>query len=87
MHIFWDVFGGDAPLLWRLLSLCQVAFVIWMVVDAYHRHADPFWYWVILLFQPIGVDQPRRVVIDAEEDALVSFMQTLTDGFMSRDQR
>jgi hypothetical protein len=25
--------------------------------------------------------------LDAEEDALVSFMQTLTDGFMSRDQR
>jgi hypothetical protein len=23
---------------------------------------------------------------DAEEDALVAFMQTLTDGFMSRDQ-
>jgi len=26
-------------------------------------------------------------LLDAEEDALVSFMQTLTDGFMSRDQR
>jgi hypothetical protein len=24
---------------------------------------------------------------DVEEDALVSFMQTLTDGFMPRDQR
>ena len=24
---------------------------------------------------------------DEEKDALVSFMQTLTDGFMSRDQR
>jgi hypothetical protein len=24
---------------------------------------------------------------DAEEDALVSFMQTLTDGFMPLDQR
>jgi hypothetical protein len=55
MHIVWDLFGGDAPLLVRLLSFCQVAFVIWMVVDAYHRHAEPFWYWVILLFQPIGV--------------------------------
>jgi hypothetical protein len=26
-------------------------------------------------------------LLDADEDALVSFMQTLTDGFMSRDQR
>ena len=24
---------------------------------------------------------------DAEEDALVAFMQTLTDGFMSRDSQ
>jgi cytochrome c peroxidase len=29
----------------------------------------------------------RLGLSDAEEDALVSFMQTLTDGFMSRDQR
>ena len=29
----------------------------------------------------------RLGLLDAEEDALVSFMQPLTDGFMSRDQR
>ena len=29
----------------------------------------------------------RLGLSDAEEDALVSFMQTLTDGFMSRDQK
>src|SRR5262244_2617242 len=29
----------------------------------------------------------RLGLSDAEEDALVSFMQTLTDGFMSREQR
>jgi cytochrome c peroxidase len=29
----------------------------------------------------------RLGLSDAEEDALVSFMQTLTDGFMPRDQR
>jgi cytochrome c peroxidase len=29
----------------------------------------------------------RLGLSDADEDALVSFMQTLTDGFMSRDQR
>jgi cytochrome c peroxidase len=27
----------------------------------------------------------RLGLTDAEEDAIVSFMQTLTDGFMSRD--
>ena len=29
----------------------------------------------------------RLGVSDAKEDALVSFMQTLMDGFMPRDQR
>jgi cytochrome c peroxidase len=29
----------------------------------------------------------RLGLSDAEEDALVSFMQTLTDGFMSRDRK
>jgi hypothetical protein len=29
----------------------------------------------------------RLGLSDAEEDALVSFMQTLTDGFMLLDQR
>jgi hypothetical protein len=29
----------------------------------------------------------RLGLSDAEEDALVSFMHTLTDSFMSRDQR
>jgi cytochrome c peroxidase len=29
----------------------------------------------------------RLGLSDAEEDAIVSFMQTLTDGFMPRDQR
>jgi len=29
----------------------------------------------------------RLGLSDAEEDALVSFMQTLTDGFLVREQR
>ena len=37
-----------------LLSLVQMAFTIWMLVDAYRRPAEQFWYWVIFLFQPIG---------------------------------
>ena len=34
-----------------------------------------------------NMNTKRLGLSDAEEDALVSFMQTLTDGFMSRDQR
>jgi hypothetical protein len=36
------------------LYAAQIAFTIWMVVDAYRRQADYFWYWVILLLQPVG---------------------------------
>src|SRR5262245_27532049 len=25
-----------------------------MLIDAYHRSVEAFWFWVILLFQPIG---------------------------------
>jgi hypothetical protein len=53
MHIFWDLFG-DAPLVVKGISLLQLAFTIWMLVDAYQRHVEPFWFWVILLFQPLG---------------------------------
>src|SRR5438105_914761 len=53
MHFFQDLFR-DAPLGVQALSLLQLGFIVWMVVDAYHRHAEPFWYWVILLFQPLG---------------------------------
>src|SRR5438552_3640322 len=53
MDIFWELFGG-APLLVQGLSLLQLAFTVWMVVDAYRHHADSFWYWIILFFQPIG---------------------------------
>jgi hypothetical protein len=37
-----------------LLSLAQGAFTIWMLVDASRRRPDWFWYWLILVFQPIG---------------------------------
>jgi hypothetical protein len=36
------------------LSLLQTAFTIWMLVDGYRRGADSFWFWVVLIFQPIG---------------------------------
>jgi hypothetical protein len=36
------------------LSLIQVGITIWMLVDARNRGVDYFWYWIILIFQPIG---------------------------------
>lgn len=36
------------------LALPGLAFSLWMLYDAYHRRAEPFWYWVILLAQPLG---------------------------------
>lgn len=53
MHLFWQVFG-DAPPGTRVLGALQLALTIWMLVDAYQRRVEFFWYWIILLFQPIG---------------------------------
>lgn len=53
MHLFFDLLS-DASLGTKIWSLLQLAFTIWMAVDAYHRRVDFFWYWIILLFQPIG---------------------------------
>lgn len=36
------------------LSLLQTALTIWMLVDAYRRSAEVYWFWIILLFQPVG---------------------------------
>ncbi len=36
------------------LSVIMLAFTLWMLVDAYHRGVDFFWYWIILLVQPVG---------------------------------
>jgi hypothetical protein len=53
MHVFWELFAG-APHLAQALGLLQMAFTVWMMVDAYQRGAETIWYWVILFFQPIG---------------------------------
>jgi hypothetical protein len=37
-----------------LLSLAQLAFTIWMLVDAYRRPAETFWLWIILLAPFVG---------------------------------
>src|SRR5437660_11110928 len=52
MQLFWHLLEGSP---WaQALSLLQLAFTIWMMVDAYHRGVEGFWYWIILIFQPIG---------------------------------
>ena len=54
MHLFFELFNDSS---WgtKVWGLLQMGFVIWMAVDAYRSAgAEPFWYWVIVLFQPIG---------------------------------
>jgi hypothetical protein len=37
-----------------LLSLAQTAFMVWMLIDAYRRRAEGFWFWVILFLPGLG---------------------------------
>ncbi len=37
-----------------VLSLAQTAFMIWMLVDAYRRRAEYYWFWIILLVPGLG---------------------------------
>jgi hypothetical protein len=36
------------------LYAIQAGMTIWMVLDAHKRGVDQYWYWLILMFQPIG---------------------------------
>ncbi len=46
----WIPFVEDYP--W--LVGVWLAFLIWMLVDAYHRGVEGWWFWVMVVFQPIG---------------------------------
>ena len=37
-----------------LLSLAQTAFMVWMLIDAYRRRAEGYWFWVILILPGLG---------------------------------
>jgi hypothetical protein len=37
-----------------ILSALQTAFMIWMLIDAYRRRAEAFWFWIILLVPALG---------------------------------
>jgi hypothetical protein len=53
MHILTELFDV-APHVAQALTLLQLAFTAWMLIDAYQRRVEMFWYWVIFLFQPVG---------------------------------
>ncbi len=53
MWLFWQLFE-DSPLVLQGVYLLQVAFTVWMAVDAYHRGGEQFWVWIIIVFQPLG---------------------------------
>jgi hypothetical protein len=42
-------FFGFSP-----LYVMQVALTIWMLVDCHRRGVEPYWFWIILFFQPLG---------------------------------
>jgi hypothetical protein len=44
------------PYLFELspLYLAQAALTVWMLVDAYRRGVEAYWYWIIIAFQPLG---------------------------------
>jgi hypothetical protein len=53
MPIFHELFAGGSHLT-QVLALLQLAFTVWMMVDAYQRGVETFWYFLIFFFQPIG---------------------------------
>lgn len=50
MGWLWQLWEWFPP--WAIVL--QMAFTIWMFVDAYQRSVEFFWFWVLVLFQPIG---------------------------------
>jgi hypothetical protein len=39
---------------WQLLYLAQAGFTIWMLIDAGRRHTEVYWFWIVLVAQPVG---------------------------------
>ncbi len=65
----------ELPYLWPVLSVVQTAFTIWMLVDAYRRQAEAYWFWVILLFQPLGAWIYFFVIKGADLRGLTGLLQ------------
>jgi hypothetical protein len=45
-------FFYDSP--FGILGLLQLGMTIWMLVDAQRRGMEFYWFWIILIFQPLG---------------------------------
>ncbi len=50
--LFW--LDGGTGWLSGLLGFATFAFSIWMAVDCWRRGAEWYWFWIILVFQPLG---------------------------------
>jgi hypothetical protein len=53
MHLLYQLLA-DSPRALQVVYLLSLALTVWMLVDAYRRGADFFWYWVIFFLQPFG---------------------------------
>jgi hypothetical protein len=53
MFFFFELLQ-ESPLLLQAAYMLQLAFTIWMAVDAYQRGGEQFWMWIIIIFQPLG---------------------------------
>jgi hypothetical protein len=49
MHVFYEILYAHP-----VLTVAQTAFMVWMLVDAYRRQAEAFWFWVILIVPGLG---------------------------------
>jgi hypothetical protein len=53
MYYLHELFD-ESPLLLKAASVLSLAFTIWMLVDAYRRGVEFYWYYFIFFIQPIG---------------------------------
>lgn len=55
-----DPYSYSAPspvmgIIWDIFWFLYIVFMVWMLVDCFRKDPDRFlWFWVILIFQPIG---------------------------------
>ena len=50
MPIFYELFGPYYP----YAMLAQGVLTVWLLIDHSRRGGDTFWFWIILVFQPLG---------------------------------
>jgi hypothetical protein len=50
MHVLYELFGPYS----QYAVIAQAALTIWLLIDHSRRGGDTFWFWIILVFQPLG---------------------------------